>query len=266
MNISSSINLIRSFIILLKETRDFRNKMVLLKYGVWNFLHRLFKCSSDQSNDIFIEFKEARIWFGPFAGELSSYIEIYVRKDYEQVSDFIPGANDIIFDIGANIGLYTIRQAKRAKNGRVFSFEPNPYAFARLEKNLKANDLHNVFAINKAIFSKHCQLGLKFNGFTGTTVVTSPLRELLKVEALTLDEIVRSYGIKRVNLVKIDVEGNEMEVLRGGEKSLELIDKIVIECHSKQLKEQVSSFLKGKGFSQVLQKKLERTYLLYFKR
>jgi tRNA pseudouridine-54 N-methylase len=85
------------------------------------------------------------------------------------------------------------------------------------------------------------------------------------VEALTLDEVVEIYKVRKIDLMKIDVEGCEIEVLKGGERALQLVEKIVLECHSEELKRQVKAFLESKGFEEVLEKRLEETYLLYFK-
>lgn len=49
------------------------------------------------------------------------------------------------------------------------------------------------------------------------------------------------------------------------ERALQLVEKIFLECHSEELKRQVKAFLESKGFEEVLEKRLEETYLLYFK-
>jgi len=265
MKLKSSINLIHSFITLLREAKGFKNKSIFLEYAIQNFLTRFFRHFYFQK-DIFIEFKEAKVWFGALSGELSSYIEIFVKNEYELDEDFIPDEEDTIFDIGANIGLYTIRQAMRAKNGRLFTFEPSPEVFARLRKNVKVNNLQNVFLFNKAVYSKECNTRLVFNNSSTVTsyIVVAPL--VLGMKSVTLDGIINRYKIKRINLMKIDVENSEIEVLKGGEKCLKLTEKIVMECHTDKLKKEVESFLEIRGFHQTLQKHLERTYLLYFRK
>lgn len=257
--------LMRSFMILFAEAQGPKNKLGFLKYAVENFFNRFLHCFSHNC-DVFLEFKGVKIWFGHSASELSSYIEIFVKKEYEIDPDFMAREDDIVFDIGANVGLYAIKQAQRAKNGRIFAFEPNPYAFARLKKNIEANNLKNIISFNNAIYSKRCKLGIGF--CTSSTRTSIRLKgdtvQRLVIEAVPLDEIVREWEIKHINLMKIDVEGAELEVLKGAKQSLEITEKIVMECHSEQLKQQTEDFLLEKGFNVKLELNKNPFYLVYF--
>jgi len=198
------------------------------------------------------------------------FYPIYTLKQagITEIPDFIPDEDAIVFDIGGNIGLYAIKQAKRVKNGKIFVFEPNPFAFKRLVKNISENHLHNIFAFNVAIYSKPCELFLYSSGSTGTSrtcfTPCSDLSPIARVKAVTLDDFVQREGIERIDLMKVDVEGSEIEVLKGAEKSLELTKRVVMEYHSDALKNYVQCFLKAKGFRCAGNRKAPR--ILYFRR
>jgi len=265
---SMMLTLIGSFIRLFSEAQGFHNKWVFLKYAFENFLNKLFKLPCSQK-EMCIQFKQTRVSFGTMKSELSTYIEIYLRKAYELESDFVAKEKEIVFDVGANIGLYTIRQGMRAINGRVFSFEPNCEAFRRLLRNIEINNLHNIIAFNKALWRERGKVFLsEVTGSTTTsTCCSAPSLELSEVEAITLDEVVEEYAIDTIHIMKIDVEGSELDVLQGGGKALDYTEKLMMECHSQALKKRVEELLFEKGFTKVREvNRKPDLYLLYFKK
>lgn len=133
-------------------------------------------------------------------------------------------ATDIVFDIGANIGWYTVLCARIATQGRCHAFEPSPAAFGRLKKNCELNGLNlrlNNVALadteGTATLYSFKSLGLGFSSLSplGRTDYSSAT-----VRLTTLDGYVRENGIKKVDLIKMDVEGAEMSVLAGAEAVL----------------------------------------------
>ena len=65
-------------------------------------------------------------------------------------------SGDIILDVGANIGMYTLNAAKKVgKSGKVYSFEPDPVLFSNLKKNVIENNHSNVILVNKAASNKN---------------------------------------------------------------------------------------------------------------
>jgi len=269
MGLISLTSFIGSFGILFWQARGMKYKIIFLKYVIRNILGRVFPALR-REEDWYIEFKDANLWFGASSGELSSLIEIFVRKDYELDPDFIPTDGETVFDIGANIGVYTIRQAKRMKNGRIFCFEPNPYAYSRLQKNLQANHLQNVISFDTALYSQKCRLPLNFDlNATGRSELNNgagKYSSTLSVQTTTMDNMVEAYNIEKIDLVKIDVEGSEFEVLKGANKGLRNTDKIVMECHSKELKTLIETFLEYRGFEKTLEIVGKPLFTLYFRK
>jgi FkbM family methyltransferase len=123
----------------------------------------------------------------------------------------------IFCDVGANIGVFTLLAARLVgPKGRVFSFEPVPSNFCVLRRNVEANKYGNVVCIPKAVSQQNGTSRLFLSRFCGShSLVGEPAEytgEFLDVETLRLDSL---PGLKRIDVLKIDVEGVELDVLEG---------------------------------------------------
>ncbi len=168
-----------------------------------------------------------------------------------------PGA--IVVDVGANAGLYTLLAAQAvAPGGRVFAFEPSADEFARLGWAVAANGLGNVLASNVALSD-----AAGFIGFipgpsehTGLHRLAAAADAPRTVWAQRGDVAVPLAGGERVALLKIDVEGAELAVLRGFHALLEArrIERLVVEITDEFLQRfgasasAVYDFLAGFGY------------------
>lgn len=128
----------------------------------------------------------------------------------------------VALDVGANVGALTMLMAKIVKTGTVYSIEPGPPNYSRLIKNLELNpNIKNCI--------KPLQIGLSdTNGelFWSEDSQNRGNAGLLKnhgvlVRVITLNELVLRERIERLDFVKIDVEGTEYEVIKGGISSLQ---------------------------------------------
>jgi len=121
-------------------------------------------------------------------------------------------------DIGANIGYYSLLLAQCVgNNGKVWAFEPDPDNYFTLKNNIELNHLHNIKAVNKAIGEKLGKTKLYISpAHKGDHRIYQPQndhREFIMVDVVSLDEILVSS--KRIDLIKIDVQGAEGMVLAG---------------------------------------------------
>ncbi|HEX4963663.1 MAG TPA: FkbM family methyltransferase [Thermoanaerobaculia bacterium] len=146
----------------------------------------------------------------------------------------------VILDVGANAGVMALQFAKLAPRGHVYACEPTHYAFARLQTNLRLNpDLAaRITAVQTFVSADsgdqptaHIFASWKVDGtrsadqhpvHLGTPVSAAG------VGAVTLDGLVASYGLSRVDLVKIDTDGHELSVLQGALRTLERFRPVVI--------------------------------------
>lgn len=144
-----------------------------------------------------------------------SYEENETKIIMECVKD-----NDIVLDIGSNVGLYTILLNKY-KNCSTYSFEPIKYTFDLLNKNLKINNL-NTKIYNIGLSDKNKVENFYFNRKEIGSSSMRDLREdrenteIVKCYIRKLDDFVAEEKIANIDFIKIDVEGAELFAMRGG--------------------------------------------------
>jgi len=138
-----------------------------------------------------------------------------------------------VVDVGASVGYYTLLAAKRVGDGGlVLSFEPEPFRFEMLIKNIKINGWNNVKAYQLAVSSSDKEMKLKPSGSGlsgGGFTLSAGNEDAVTVKSVTLDSFFLQTD---PDIVKIDVEGGELEVLRGMRKILANGKaKIICELH-----------------------------------
>src|SRR5919112_1963095 len=170
--------------------------------------------------------------------------KVMTSHEDEIIERFLPKQGDIVVDIGAHIGLYTIMSSKRVgSNGKVVAIEAHPGNFEMLNSNIKLNQLNNVIPLNYAVYSKETKVKLYLpsgeSGFTKYNTIMSDWvntkDKFVEVNANTLDYLLQLNQIRQeeVNWIKIDVEGAEFEVLKGATNVLSKSKDIalLIEIH-----------------------------------
>src|SRR3989304_10413899 len=125
----------------------------------------------------------------------------------------------VVLDIGANIGYYTLIAAHLVGDeGKVFAFEPDPYNYNLLCKNIEVNGYRNVIPVRKAVFSKSgkMELFLDKSNLGGHSLSEANVDKgaSIMVEITSLDEYFENTNHK-IDVIKMDVQGSEMEVLNG---------------------------------------------------
>lgn len=126
---------------------------------------------------------------------------------------------DVVVDAGANLGYYTlIASRKVGPTGHVFAFEPEPRAFALLQRNVELNDLRNVTLVPKALGRAPGTLKLYLaprNRGDHRVYDPSGKRESIEVEVVRLDDALRERDVDHVDFMKIDTQGAECAILDG---------------------------------------------------
>ncbi len=195
---------------------------------------------------------------------------------------------DVIFDVGANIGLFTLFASQQCRDATIYAFEPIPPTFELLQANVEAHGL-NVKLFNQGVSDKVETAEFTFyplmSGLSGRFAdveadrqearsmflhyldpreraasqltdaqLDAMLEERYRAQtfpcALTpLSDVIREHGITRIDLLKIDVERSELYVLRGiRDEDWPKIRQLAIEVHSQELLRDASELLKARGY------------------
>ena len=194
-----------------------------LDFGV--FWYKTFKFLKP-GNSTLLKFKVPKYDYEFYCRINKDDFKIMTIHEDDIITRFTPKEGDIVIDIGAHIGLYTIISSKRVgANGKVVAIEADPENFEMLTSNIKLNQLTNVIPLNYAVYSKETKLKLYLpsgeSGFTKYNTIMpnwiNTQEKFVEVNANTLDYLLQLNKIRQeeVNWIKIDVEGAEFEVLKG---------------------------------------------------
>jgi FkbH-like protein/FkbM family methyltransferase len=213
------------------------------------------------------------------------YKEIFEDRSYLK-HGIVINEGDCIFDVGANIGMFTLFVQQLYKNTRIFAFEPVPQLYemlrinaalyapsARLfncglsDKRKKMSltfhphltivsgyypDAENDDEVNKIILNRQAQGLIDENmlkRYTGEMLERASVNETVDTQLVTLTDILAQNNIKFINLLKVDVERSELDVLIGiNEHDWKKINQIVMEVHNKYLLDEITLLLRSHDY------------------
>jgi FkbM family methyltransferase len=186
--------------------------------------------------------------------ELHALAEVHRDRYYSRHPDFLPAAGMTVVDVGANVGVFALNSA--AAGAQVIAVEPNADVYRRLRAAVKANGLEGrIVTINAAVGAEAGRGrmivpgGLSVLGFVDTS---TPRSGAGNVVVITLDDLIARRHVERIDLLKLDVEGAECEVLRGSTRALRLVERVILEYHSKPLLAESLAALRAAGMVEVL--------------
>ena len=161
-----------------------------------------------------------------------SIFKIYEPNQTKIVKKYVH-EGDVVIDVGAHVGYYTLLMAQLVgKNGKVYSFEPDPVNFELLKKSVEINGFENVVLIQKAVSdtTEKIKLFLGDNDSAINRIYDAKLGDAKKsidVESVTIDEYFKEND-KLFNFIKIDSEGSEAKIINGMEKFLTKNRKLIM--------------------------------------
>lgn len=180
---------------------------------------------------------------------------IFCRHEYS-----VPANANVVIDLGANFGAFTLLAAQRAKNSHIVSLEPFPKTFKRLDENIQSHGLtEQVTCLPLAIANTSGQRKMSTSedvpdqsrGLLSENSVSD--EEAVVVETISFGELLKfvrqKLGVEKIDLVKMDIEGGEHEWLPEiSENLLENIQAWQMEYHPNGSKQPLFQALKTAGF------------------
>jgi FkbM family methyltransferase len=155
--------------------------------------------------------------------------------DYEReelaLLEFLARESHVIMDIGANAGWYSLHFARivSTNNGKVYSFEPVPYTYAELKRNIELNNFSAIVsAFNLALSDTEHTVELFIPTISGSVAASQKQlfpdeeNETVKCRAISLDAFAHQLQLDQLDLVKCDVEGAELFVIRGALQTIRI--------------------------------------------
>lgn len=165
------------------------------------------------------------------------FFQHYEKEEAETITSCVhPGMT--VLDIGANIGYFTLLMAQRVTaNGSVHAFEPNPRMIRQLEKNIALNeDLKDGRIKVQSVALGNAEGETDFfspvrgaegvGGLKDTKRV--PVEELFRVRVSRLDTWIAEQKIERIDFIKMDVEGGELDILKGAQNMLKIMRPVIL--------------------------------------
>ena len=173
----------------------------------------------------------------PGLDAMGIYHHVWFRQEYEKVAR--PKKGDVVVDVGAHIGLFALRCLKCFGASLVVAVEPHPLNARLLRMNLALNKLDDRALVVEAALGREegtARLFIARTSDAHSLIYDRSRHEggrVVEVAVKTMDGLVEELGLERVDFIKIDVEGAELDVLAGAQRTLsEFRPTLVVETHT----------------------------------
>lgn len=197
------------------------------------------------------------------------YYEVYKEKCYEYDNCYVD-YDDIVVDIGANIGVFTRYAYQKTKN--IYSIEPNSINYKCLQMNAKLANTYNT-----AISDKNGKLKLFIDTTSGghslyeTDLNNTKTGKYEEVDTITLESFIENTMLKKIDFLKIDTEGAELSILNSiSDQTFYKIKKIAMEYHhmmfdfDEDIRQGLIDRLVGLGYNFHMNNLSSHVQMLYF--
>jgi len=178
------------------------------------------------ASDVLVKGKYGCKYYLPNLSEAIAF-DVYTNGIYEQEThDFLYGSlppNATLLDLGSNIGTVTIPLCKRRPDIKSYCVEAAPWVADYLTKNIEVNQLKNVTIFRRALYMKDDETFKFFSPkdeFGKGSLSPIYTQDGTDVLTITVDTLIQKSGLKKVDFIKIDVEGYEYYAFKGAEKLL----------------------------------------------
>lgn len=188
--------------------------------------------------------------------------EVYLRKSdfptfdefyfYDGYKDIDIEGYDVFVDIGAHVGLFSIRAAEKTDD--VMAYEPDKNTYELLKRNIKLNDIENCKTYNYGVDKEKGEKEIQITDNSAANSIEierKEQKETEKIKTTTLEEVASKINQKDEVFLKLDCEGSEFPILKNtSQETLRKFDKIFLEYHAEAGKpEELKKILENSGFN-----------------
>ena len=237
-------NIVKKLQVFLESKKIFKN---------WYIYPKIYYKLSKEKFSVFETKSGMKIKIRTNSTDLMALTNVWMINEYN-IDDYGITENDTVIDIGAHIGLFSLRVSNFCTKGKIFSYEPIKDNFECLISNIKLNQLEHVLPFNLAVSSNSSELDIFLNDDESGHSIFSEKNKKITVNSISLKEIFDQNNIKICKLLKLDCEGSEYSIIDALPlEYFKRIDNIVIEYHLADTKPEYSKKLinkiKNAGFT-----------------
>lgn len=210
------------------------------------------------------------IWRKDFFNRAKGRIKGIIRHnrrneigDIQKLFGYLNRKPNVIFDCGANVGFVTHKFFKNFPEATIYAFEPNPLVFNRLSAHYAKNS--KVICINSGVGDKSDKMIFYLNKNSGTSSFLPPTEFHMdniashkvtpeEVQIVKIDDVMKEYKLEHIDILKLDIEGFEIEAMKGINKLEEKVSLIFAEVNliptyeGQPLIDEVITYARSKGF------------------
>jgi FkbM family methyltransferase len=151
---------------------------------------------------------------------LKAYTDLSQSDDYKTIKGYFKyyslKESDVVIDCGAHVGVITLYASQKVgASGKVIAFEPDDMNYLKLKDNIKLNNLKNVILIKKGVWSKDATLEFFSTLAADSSFVIKGTNKSVKVPVTAIDSELKKHKINRLDFIKMDIEGAEIEAVKG---------------------------------------------------
>lgn len=172
---------------------------------------------------------------------------------------------DVFVDVGGHVGKYSFYAATQVgDSGLVIAIEPHPQNIANLKKGIELNGFKNVKIVEKACSNRRGKAFLlEYELSAKHEISDKPTKMMVEID--TLDHILQSFHIKKVNMVKIDVNGHEYQVIEGARNMLKNHHPAILMEVMLENEQKVLGYLEKFGYKAKIISQEKRYLVIMFK-
>lgn len=189
------------------------------------------------------------LYLRTFKGDIDIFYEIFWKKTYDQHLNFLQEKPKVIVDLGAHIGLTSIYLSLKYPDAKIVAVEASPENFLLLKEN--TSSFKNIECVNAAIYFEDGTVNFGSEELSYNQRISDSGTE---TKAISVESLMKEHQLNEINLLKIDIEGGEVELLSKNNSWLEKVENIIIEIHQDYTQEHLNKDLQPFGFTIELNK------------